>query len=329
MYYNNSMYLLQNFPLSWPLVSFDSEVIDRYIVKYLIIFYILIYVQYLQAKPCSEYSQEDMQDLIKKSPYTVNSIDCRNGVFVWDISNRKYFNHKTTRLKNTNSRKLASVDGESEHVKVQMFYASISGASALISQTDSLTNVTETAASDLGLGISMIWSHKWSQRFEIYAVGSFKSFRFKVDTSRTLKNPNMTQAYMGFGGKYKFDRASIGVGIGQGESIMLSSNGTGEITLEKIAIPTVSVDTTTRLFQSENKFNLNLNLRYGQMLSADRAGYKVESGRYYSIGLSSTREFFGRKYNLGFNYTDRKIELDSSDQDAKEVSLTVGSGWSF
>ena len=213
-------------------------------------------------------------------------------------------------------------------VKIHSLYTSFYFGSAGIMQTDDVSGVEETAYSDLGLGLSLIWSHHWSKNFDVFSVGSLKSFTFNVDESRELESSSMTQSFVGVGAKYKFSRFSISPTLGMGESILLSSDGT-TIDIDKVTLSNVSVTANTNLYTSDNGFNLDLMLRYGHIIPATKGDFTIESGSYTSIGLSSRREILGRVLSLGVQYTDREIKLEESTQESLDLGVTVGTGWAF
>ncbi len=206
------------------------------------------------------------------------------------------------------------------------FYSGI----ASIASTDTVSNVKETAVSDLGYGLTFSWSHHWSEKTSFFAVGSLKKFDFRVADNRTISKASVTHGYVGTGIDFKLgNRFSLAPGVGIGESLVLNSNGGAELSIDKINIPTLSLSTKTKLITFKSGFSFDLNIRAGSMLPTNQKGYKTETGYYYNIGLGSNYDLSGKKLFIDTGMTSRKLKIGPADQSSKDLGLNVGLGWTF
>ena len=184
-------------------------------------------------------SREESIDLIKSLAREANLFFddftiSEKGSYLWNISNNRFLKEE---------RNLASISQqELTKPKTNNLSFGVFSEAASISSTDTSSGVTEDAAANLGYGAYVLWSRKWSERGSYFVVGSLKSYSFDVGSGRTLVDSNVTQGYVGAGLSMKLgSRVSMGVGLGLGESLILTSGGNSNLEIEKVTIPAASV----------------------------------------------------------------------------------------
>lgn len=263
--------------------------------------------------------------LIKKTPYHVEDLKMSRGTYQWHITNTPY-------LKKTSSRLPASVEKKSKipSKPTQALSFGFYFGSASIASVDTTIDAKESAVTDLGYGINATWAHLWTDRVSFFAVGSLKKFKFKVANNRSLSKSSVTHRYIGAGVNFKLgNRFSLAPGIGIGESLILNSSGGGNISIDKLSIPVVSLSSKIKLITFKSGFSLDLNVRAGAMLSTSQKGVETKTGHYYNFGVGSSYDLGSKKLFINTGVTNRKLKIGVADQTSKDLGLNVGFGWSF
>jgi hypothetical protein len=219
---------------------------------------------------------------------------------------------------------------EDEKLRVQSLFLSLNSGIASISSTDTASGSTEKAVTDIGYGVTAVWSHHWTRKTKYFFVGSMKKYTFKMGSSRNLSNGSVTQTYVGTGVSHKFgDRMKLSLGAGFGQSFILTSQGGSNFTIDKANIPVISLGANHHLYKFQSGYSFDLNWRVGAMLGASQDGYETESGQFYNIGFGSSYDLGGKILNINTFYTNRELEVGSATQDSQELGISVGIGWSF
>lgn len=219
---------------------------------------------------------------------------------------------------------------EEEKPKIQGLYVSLFTGIASISSEDSTSGRTERAVSNMGYGATAVWTHHWSDTLKYFAVGSIKSFKFKMGEGRTLSDAQQTQSYIGTGLTYKPGKHSYSLGVGVGESFILNSVSAGtEFSIKKASIPSVSVSGMHPLASFKSGFSFALGWRAGYLLAAKQEGYSTKAGHYFNAGIGSNYNLNGTILNIQTSYTQRQLEIETATQKSKEFGVSLGVGWSF
>jgi hypothetical protein len=219
---------------------------------------------------------------------------------------------------------------QEEKSNQQGMYLSLFSGFASLSSVDVTSGVAVNAVSDMGYGATVVWSHHWSETLKYFAVGSVKSFKFKMGEGRSLLDASGTQSYFGTGITYKLGKHSYSLGLGLGESFILNSvSGGTEFSIKKASIPSVSLSGLHPLAYFKSGFNFSLGWRAGYMLAAEQDGYSTKGGDYFSLNFGSNYDLSGTILNIQTSYTQREIEVGSADQSSKEFGINIGVGWSF
>lgn len=217
--------------------------------------------------------------------------------------------------------------------QIQSLYFSLSSSIANIETLDTKSNREEKVISDLGYGITGIWTHLWSDNFTGYIVGSIKRFDFKIEQTKTLNNESITQGFVGSGINYIYDHATkskLSVGFGLGESIILkSTTDASTFKMDKAIIPGLTVSGAHNLISSKNNFTLKSFWRLGAFFPTDQVDFDTKWGYFYNIGLGSNYNLNGNIINYSVGYTGRKVNTGDATQTSKEVNFSLGYGWSF
>jgi hypothetical protein len=297
-------------------------------------FTLMFFVYSAMAYDCF-LTPEQKNSFIKSSPYPVDDIKCVDKKHIWNISNKRYFIQNTVAKKN---RTVASVKQENKTLKknevqkkpTQALFVGLYSGIASISSVDTTANAKAEATASLGYGLTLAWTHFWTDKISFFAVGSLKKFDFKVASNRTISKGSVTHGYVGAGVNFKLgERFVMTPGLGVGESLILNSNGGNSLFIDKINIPTISLSTKTKLTSFKNGFSFDLKTRVGLMLPTDQKGIKTKTGYYYNLGLGSSYDLSGKMLLIDASYTGRKLKIGTANQGSKDIGLSVGVGWSF
>lgn len=281
------------------------------------------------VKKC-ELTNNLKMSLILSSPYPVDNVTMQNCLYQWHISNKRFLKSPPEKR----LRKIASVEvaptKKNTPKNIQEFSLSLYSGVASISATDTLSQATEKAVSDVGHGIGVHWSHLWTEKLSFFAFGKFKKVEFKTSKDRTLENPSLTQNEIGTGLKVKvLDRFSLTTEIGMRESIFLNSDGGTELSIFKLSLPTVSLSTGMKLVQFASGFSLDLKLNAGTLLASKQKGYQTKQGIFYSAEIGSGYDLHEKTLFIRTGMAIRDIEIGNATQKSKDLGLTVGIGWNF
>ena len=274
----------------------------------------------------------DKKKLIENSPYQVDSLVSKRGVYQWHITNDVYLSKRKSRsIASTKEIESESTQNIEPATKpTQAFSVGLYAGSASITSTDALSNSTESTVSDLGYGLNLSWAHLWTDKVSFFVVGNLKRFDFRVANNRTILKSSVTHSYIGTGINLKFGaRFEVTPEVGIGESLILTSNGGSSLSIDKIKIPTTSLSTKIKLITFKSGFSFDFNARAAMMLATDQKGIKTESSYYYRVGLGSSYDVWNKKLLINAGYTRQDLEVGTAKQVSKDIGLSVGLGWSF
>lgn len=283
-------------------------------------------------------SPERVSNLVLESPYNVKDVDCSSKhPWTYRLTIENYGKEKR-------ERSIASVQVERElktlgdklvnekkgnQTKHSLQVGSFYGAASLAA-TDKASKATEKSASDIGYGAHVVWGHKWSENLNYFFVGTLRKFNFKTSLGRFIEKSSVSQAYVGTGLNVRItERLRLIPGVGLGQSLLLTSDGSSKLEIKKITIPAASLGISFDLLKFESGFNLSAKLRAGGLIPTRENGVATEFGHYQAIGLSSNFGAFGQSLNISTTYTQRSLETESLNQRSSELGVIIGIGWEF
>ena len=325
------------------------------------------FIHAVNADYCQDtLSLEKKKELINKSIYLVEDIECVRETLRWLISNNRHYTGKnenniidkrilkkspyfvekvkkkngkyhwriTNRhfLKRSTSRLPASVDNLAQNPKENKHNLSLGIylGSASVASIDTLSNTKESAVADVGMGVNIKWSHLWTPHVNFYAIGTLKKYKFRVADKRSLTASNIKQTYIGTGIDFKLnDRFTLSPEVGLAESFILKSNGGNQLLIDTLNIPLLSLSTKTKLITFKSGFSFDLNLSSGIMLATKHKGVETDSGFFYNFGIGSSYDFGNNLLYINTSIANNKFKNGVGEQTSKDLALNIGFGWNF
>ncbi|MBC76055.1 MAG: hypothetical protein CME64_08555 [Halobacteriovoraceae bacterium] len=212
----------------------------------------------------------------------------------------------------------------------QSLFFGLELGSMSLSATESATGENEVATSDLAYGATFKWVHNWSEKYNFFLNGSISKYKFQVSEGKSLEEENLTKAYAGVGLNHKYsNKSKFEVEAGLSEALLLTSNSTTEIEVEKFVVPKLTVSGTHTIARFTSGYGLNASWGAGAFLPSSQPSYDTELTSFWKFGASSFYEQNGKRFSVSLSYGQESIETDNIEQTNKEIAISARTGVEF
>lgn len=324
----------------------------------LLCWFILLF-SYVHAYPKCENSLVPRNEWAQSSPYYVDKVDCNKGKLFWIISNTPFLKHspgfksypyfvEKLQIKENKkrvwtisnqiymkksrpvARHIASIEKSTEKKLRQSFkFAPYSGVASL-SASDKISNATEKAFSSLGKGFHISWKHFWMEKWSFGLHTAYYQYDFRVGDKRKLVGKSsFEQQSIGLNLNYKFNKFGLRGELVQGDTLLLSSSGSQQLSIESISVQNINLELSYILYQFDNGFDLKLNSVLGRLTDSNQSDIKISNGSLYGVGIGSYLKQATKSYFIKGSYTQRELELTDSIQKSRQLGIYAGVGFNF
>ena len=212
----------------------------------------------------------------------------------------------------------------------QSLFFGLEFGSMSLSATESATGENEVATSDLAYGATVRWVHNWSEKLNFFLNGSISKYKFQVSEGKDLEEESVSKAYAGVGINHKYNnKHNFEFEAGLSESLILTSNSSTELEIEKVVIPKLTTSGTHTIARFTSGYGLNASWGAGAFLPSSQPSYDTELTSFWKFGASSFYEQNGKRFSVSLSYGQESIETDNIEQTNKEIAISARTGVEF
>lgn len=199
-----------------------------------------------------------------------------------------------------------------------------------INAVEKSSNVNGVTNSDLGLGLSLRWKHKLSQKLSFVFDTTFHKYEFNVASNKTLTKPSQTKMYVGTGMTYApSDRHEYSFSAGLRETFFLTTENNSTFEIDKVVIPSFDLSGKHALKKFKSGFSIDAIWNTGVLLPSSHASYSSELGTYWNLGAGSFFKLNESSYGISFLYGQKSVETGLIKQKTKDIAVGFNIGTDF